>query len=84
MRPPRRPSAGTARGGHEYQSRARRLSTPHNLITDVAGIRVGNAHDPHLASGVTAIVIDRRNVASGVTRGGAPGTRDTALPSSPR
>ena len=30
-------------------------------------------------AGVTAIVIDRRNVASGVTRGGAPGTRDTAL-----
>ena len=55
------------------------MSTPHNLITDVAGIRVGNAHDPRLASGVTAIVIDRRNVASGVTRGGAPGTRDTAL-----
>ena len=55
------------------------MSTPHNLITDVAGIRVGNAHDPRLASGVTAIVFDRRNVASGVTRGGAPGTRDTAL-----
>ena len=55
------------------------MSTPHNLITDVPGIRVGNAHDPRLASGVTAIVFDRRNVASGVTRGGAPGTRDTAL-----
>jgi L-aminopeptidase/D-esterase-like protein len=56
-----------------------RLSTPHNLITDVAGIRVGNAHDARVASGVTAIVIDGHNVASGVTRGGAPGTRDTTL-----
>jgi D-aminopeptidase len=45
----------------------------------VAGIRVGNAHDARIASGVTAIVIDERNVASCVTRGGAPGTRDTTL-----
>jgi L-aminopeptidase/D-esterase-like protein len=55
------------------------LSTRHNLITDIAGIRVGNAHDPRAASGVTAIVLDGANVASSVTRGGAPGTRDTAL-----
>jgi D-aminopeptidase len=55
------------------------LITPHNLITDVTGIRVGNAHDDRVASGVTAIVIDGRNVASCVTRGGAPGTRDTTL-----
>src|SRR5262245_60801580 len=56
-----------------------RLSTRRNLITDVAGIRVGNAHDLGVASGVTAIVLDGANVASGVTRGGAPGTRDTTL-----
>jgi D-aminopeptidase len=51
----------------------------HNLITDLPGIRVGHAHDPRIATGVTAIVLDTDNVASGVTRGGAPGTRDTAL-----
>jgi D-aminopeptidase len=51
----------------------------HNLITDVAGVRVGNAEDARAASGVTAIVFDTANVASGVTRGGAPGTRDTTL-----
>jgi L-aminopeptidase/D-esterase-like protein len=32
-----------------------------------------------VATGVTAIVFDDANVASGVIRGGAPGTRDTAL-----
>ena len=51
----------------------------HNLITDVAGVRVGNAHDARIATGVTAIVFDGANVASGVTRGGAPGSRDTTL-----
>ncbi len=50
-----------------------------NLITDVAGLRVGHAHDAKLASGVTVIIIDRENAASVVTRGGAPGARDTAL-----
>ena len=55
------------------------MSAHNNLITDVDGIRVGNAHDPRIASGATAIVLDVANVASGVTRGGAPGTRDTAI-----
>jgi len=55
------------------------LSAPLNLITDVAGVRVGNAQDAAIATGVTAIVFDAGNVASGVTRGGGPGTRDTAL-----
>ena len=50
-----------------------------NLITDVAGVRVGNAEDARVATGVTAIVFDTPNVASGVIGGGAPGTRDTTL-----
>ena len=50
-----------------------------NLITDLPGVRVGNAYDARVASGVTAIVFDVANVASGVTHGGAPGSRDTAL-----
>ncbi|MGI9425596.1 MAG: P1 family peptidase [Hyphomicrobiaceae bacterium] len=50
-----------------------------NLITDIAGIRVGNVHDDDVISGVTAIVFDRETVASATTRGGAPGTRDTDL-----
>ena len=50
-----------------------------NLITDVAGLRVGNAHDARLASGVTAIVFDEPAVAAVDVRGGAPGTRETDL-----
>jgi L-aminopeptidase/D-esterase-like protein len=50
-----------------------------NLITDVKGIAVGHAHDAGLASGVTAVLVDRPNTASVVTRGGAPGQRDAAV-----
>lgn len=50
-----------------------------NLITDVPGLRVGHAEDVRVASGVTVVVIDVENSASVVTRGGAPGARDTAL-----
>lgn len=50
-----------------------------NLITDVAGIRVGNAADDKAISGVTVALIDGESVASGTTRGGAPGSRDTRL-----
>ena len=50
-----------------------------NLITDIPGLRVGNAHDARAISGVTAVIFDKSNVASGVTRGGAPGSRDTTL-----
>src|SRR3954449_1162446 len=50
-----------------------------NLLTDVAGIQVGNSEDAALASGVTAIVFDNAAVASADVGGGAPGTRDIDL-----
>jgi L-aminopeptidase/D-esterase-like protein len=50
---------------------------PRNLITDVAGIRVGNAHDARLRSGVTVVLPERPAVAAVDVRGGAPGTRET-------
>jgi len=50
-----------------------------NLITDVAGLKVGHADDARLASGVTAILFDEPAVASADIRGGAPGTRELAL-----
>jgi L-aminopeptidase/D-esterase-like protein len=50
-----------------------------NLLTDIAGVRVGHADDAELASGVTAIVFDRPAVASMDVRGGGPGTRESAL-----
>lgn len=50
-----------------------------NLITDVPGLKVGNATDLDLASGVTAILFDEPTVASVDVRGGGPGTRETDL-----
>ncbi len=52
---------------------------PRNLITDVAGLRVGNATDHRLKSGVTVIVCDDPAVAGVQVLGGSPGTRDTEL-----
>ena len=50
-----------------------------NLITDVAGIKVGNAFDPALKSGVSVVLSDAPMTASYAVMGGAPGTRDTDL-----
>lgn len=47
-----------------------------NLITDVPGIRIGNAHDARLASGVTVALFDRPAVASVFVAGGGPAGRD--------
>ena len=52
---------------------------PRNLITDVAGLKVGNADDERLRSGVTVIMGDQPFCASVDIRGGAPGTRDVAV-----
>ncbi|HEV7309102.1 P1 family peptidase [Ensifer sp.] len=54
-------------------------SGPLNLITDVAGLTVGNAEDHRLKSGVTAIVCDPQATAAVQVLGGAPGTRETDL-----
>lgn len=50
-----------------------------NLLTDIAGVRVGHADDANLASGATAIVFDEPAVAAIDVRGGGPGTREDAL-----
>lgn len=50
-----------------------------NLITDVAGVRIGHAHDTRLASGTTVVLFDEPAVASVDVRGGGPGSRDTEL-----
>ncbi|MGZ9810998.1 P1 family peptidase [Pseudoroseicyclus sp. H15] len=52
---------------------------PRNLITDVPGLRVGNAHNARLASGTTVLTADAPLTASYSVIGGAPGTRDTDL-----
>src|SRR5580704_15473646 len=50
-----------------------------NLITDVAGLKVGHAENLHLGSGSTAVIFDAPAVASIDVRGGGPGTRESAL-----
>jgi D-aminopeptidase len=50
-----------------------------NLITDVAGLRVGNAGDHGIKTGSTVLVGDKPFVAAVSVMGGAPGTRETDL-----
>jgi D-aminopeptidase len=50
-----------------------------NLITDVPGLKVGNAQDLRLGSGTTALIFDKPTTASVDVRGGGPGTRETDL-----
>jgi D-aminopeptidase len=50
-----------------------------NLITDVAGLKVGHAEDLGLGSGTTVIIFDEPAIASVDVRGGGPGTRETDL-----
>jgi L-aminopeptidase/D-esterase-like protein len=50
-----------------------------NLLTDIAGVRVGHADDAQLASGVTAVIFDSPAVAAIDVRGGGPGTREGSL-----
>jgi D-aminopeptidase len=50
-----------------------------NLITDVDGLKVGNAADDAVKTGVTLLVGDRPFVAAVHVMGGAPGTRETDL-----
>jgi L-aminopeptidase/D-esterase-like protein len=50
---------------------------PANLITDLAGISVGNAADIDALTGVTVILPDYPMVCGVDVRGGGPGTRET-------
>ncbi|MEP7241920.1 MAG: P1 family peptidase, partial [Devosia sp.] len=52
---------------------------PRNLITDVAGLRVGNAEDHRIKTGTTVLVGDKPFRASVDVMGGSPGTRETDL-----
>ncbi|SUZ32912.1 putative aminopeptidase [Roseibaca ekhonensis] len=52
---------------------------PRNLISDVAGLRVGHGQDARLLSGATVLVADAPFGAGLHIMGGAPGTRETEL-----
>ncbi len=50
---------------------------PNNLISDVAGITVGNVSDEKVQTGVTVVRCASSYVTAVDIRGGAPGTRET-------
>jgi L-aminopeptidase/D-esterase-like protein len=50
---------------------------PKNLITDVPGLKIGQAHSERLRSGVTVILPDGAARGACDIRGGGPGTRET-------
>ncbi len=50
---------------------------PKNLITDVAGLKVGQATDEAVRTGVTAVLCPSGWTAAVDVRGGGPGTRET-------
>jgi L-aminopeptidase/D-esterase-like protein len=52
--------------------------TRRNLITDIAGLRVGQAHDTALASGVSAVLFDEPATVGVSVLGGASAGRDLA------
>jgi len=52
---------------------------PRNLITDVAGLLVGNAADEKVKSGTTVLLCEKPAAAGVQVLGGAPGTRETDL-----
>ncbi|MEZ5920742.1 MAG: P1 family peptidase [Parvularculaceae bacterium] len=50
-----------------------------NDITDVPGIRVGQAHDARIRTGVSVVLPDAPAIVAGDVRGGGPGARETDL-----
>src|ERR1700754_3033568 len=50
---------------------------PRNLITDVPGLRVGNAQDHVIKTGTTVLTANRPFNASVDVMGGSPGARET-------
>jgi len=55
------------------------IAGPRNLITDIAGLKVGNAQDHRIKTGVTVLTADRPFLVSVDIMGGSPGTRETDL-----
>ncbi len=52
---------------------------PLNLITDVAGLKVGNAQNDEIKTGTTVLIGDAPFTAGISVMGGAPGTRESDL-----
>lgn len=74
-------AGGASDGGGAMTARTRGAFRPGplNLITDVAGLRVGNAEDLKIKTGVTVLTANAPFTAGVAVMGGAPGTRETDL-----
>ena len=66
----KQPAAGSA-------ARASGRTGPLNLITDVEGIKIGQAHDADVRTGVTVILAEKPATAAVDVRGGGPAGRET-------
>ena len=69
-------------GGADLTAAGKALATearpgPRNLITDVAGLKVGQAEDMAVRTGVTVVLPDQSCVVASDVRGGGPATRET-------
>ncbi len=71
--------ATLSKGGEMAAEPARVFPMTHcrNLISDIPGLTVGNAHDGRVLSGVTVLLPELPAVAAVDVRGGGPGTRET-------
>lgn len=67
------------RGSVDGSSGSAAQQPPNSTITAIAGIEVGHWTDSEAATGVTVISFPEPNIAAFEARGGAPGTRETAL-----
>lgn len=53
------------------------MTGPLNSILDVGGLKIGNAHDADVKTGVTVIIPGAQSPCAVDVRGGGPGTRET-------
>ena len=70
-------AAGAANARQAAQPQAAGRTGPLNLITDVEGIKIGQAHDAGVRTGVTVILAEKSAVAAVDVRGGGPAGRET-------
>lgn len=70
-------ASGTAAAKESRVTKPKGKTGPRNLITDVAGLKIGQAHDTDARTGVTVILAETPAVAAVDVRGGGPAGRET-------
>ena len=70
-------AAATASTASAKAAKPKGKTGPRNLVTDVAGIKIGQAQDANARTGVTVILCEKPAVAAVDVRGGGPAGRET-------